>query len=160
MSACVRHRGAFEDTRVTSPPMHTAPPTPLTAAATGHVDSRSLARRDDPLRFPRARGSDAVELALQHRPGFGHSRVAPAGGRGAQRAADRPRQTPGNFSKRHDRAVCHARCGEGEHNVEEPTRRNVAALRHAGGCVCVTGQSEARALAEVVCSVQSGFRVY
>lgn len=55
---------------------------PLTAPTAVHVDLRTLLGRDDPLRLPRPRGSDTVELALQHRSGFGDSCVAPAQSRG------------------------------------------------------------------------------
>lgn len=79
----------------------------LTAPVALHVDLRTLLGRDDPLRLPRPRRSDTVQLALQHGSGLGHSRVAAAPGRGRapQDGVDGFHQSPGNFSERHDGEV-------------------------------------------------------
>lgn len=125
-------RGAFEETWVSLPPPICIPchfnPAPLTALTAVHVDLRTLLRRNDSLRFPRPRGSDTVELALQHRSGFGDSGVAPGRGRGPQDDPGRPHQTPDSFPERHD---CDSVCSRYQ-TCSRAERRDQGARR---GCV-------------------------
>lgn len=75
----------------------------LTATAALHADLWTLLGGNDPLRFPRACGSDGVQLVLQHRFGLRDSRVAPCQSRfrGRQEPPGRFNQTPNRFAERH-----------------------------------------------------------
>lgn len=75
----------------------------LTATAALDADLRTLFGGNDPLRLPRPRGSDRVQLVLQQRSGFSDSREASFRNRvrRQQKPADRSYQTTGGFSERH-----------------------------------------------------------